>query len=543
MKQIVILTIVSLLISPCNGESHLLRTEGYSRGTEKRKLKSGKGGSGKGGKGKGLKMKKGGTVIINSCEGLGELVSDLNTRIGDIGIETQRFNDLTDTLEQTAMYASGGPVDRRILQEMDETETEEEMEDGDYEEEELGQLAYGIRSIVQHQRSLKTGNERVTGINSALLASADVWFSSNANLTDENSDLSDAIEELRLENERLEAERDRLAEQIGSLTEQVDLLSGLVGDQASLNDLLNGTTLELETQITRLEAANAEYERLNQELNDQIGDLTDQNEALATQNGILAGLNEGLNATSQELEEQVGELSDEVDRLSGENSRLEENINNLEAGLTTLGEINEQLEGNVENLIFENNRLQNRTEQLEKANDELETIVSFLDETTEDLDGTVDALTEYLSGQIKTYRQVAVETLQNTYIQRVHLWDCGYRDQFADEPFAFDGTLEIPKDKLDEVITFVKDKVLDELCLSEPDFEEYLRATFQDDPLFTSNHLISGVSSYSTLALNYYFPDEDDVRGLSQEDWADAGFDCSGLPENRIFYLFDPSKL
>ena len=52
-----------------------------------------------------------------------------------------------------------------------------------------------------------------------------------------------------------------------------------------------------------------------------------------------------------------------------------------------------------------------------------------------------------------------------------------------------------------------------------------------DNPVYTTNHIVSGINTYTTLAFNYYFGD----NGLTEEDWINAQYDCENLPTNKKF--------
>merc|ERR1712125_91657 len=101
-------------------------------------------------------------------------------------------------------------------------------------------------------------------------------------------------------------------------------------------------------------------------------------------------------------------------------------------------------------------------------------IVSFINETGNNFDDTFETITNFLSEQITAYRAVVIETLQNTYSQRIASWDCAYRDMFRLEEFVNDGRLPIGAGSYPNVIEYVEERVLSELCLSTPDFEIYL---------------------------------------------------------------------
>lgn len=527
MKFSRFITLTAFLIAPIAGTA----VDGHQNlrrnlGSKKTKL-----GSGKSSKScKSSKKSRGDCEVDEikkaSCEDLRDLLFDLTTKINDVGTETLRFSALADELEQTAQMAETGDVSRRKLQLPTNEAQDDQFEVG-------GQLQASVQQLDQQRELLATGNGRVTELNTMILHSTLGWIGQNANLTGFNAALSESVNALTEENFDLQAERDALAVQIQDLNSHIDDLSELLDDHAELNGQLNASTADLERQIERLKASNAEYSRLNQELDDSINDLQAQNNALAEQNEIFAGLNQDLNATAQELEDQVDRLQDEVDDLANQTSHLESVVDDLQNETDRLQEVNGQLEEHVNGLETEVDHLEDKVEEFRNLNKGLETIASFLNETAGDLDETYEALTKYLAEQIEAYQSVAVETLHNTYIQRVSLWDCGYRDHFGDQDFASNGNLEIPDEMFEEVIDYINERVLKDLCLSKSDFDRYLSEEF-DDPIFTSNHFVSGINSYSLLALNYYFPDSGEV-GLTADDWLTVGFSCERLPSDKKF--------
>ena len=453
-----------------------------------------------------------------ACEDLRDLVFELTTRIRDLGAETLRFSILTDQLEQTAQIAETGDVSRRKLTEHSEEETEYR-----------GQLQESLQELDHQRELLATGNGRVTQLNAMLLQSTLGWIGLNGSLTGLNGVLTESIHSLTQDNLNLLAQRDELTIQVQDLNSQLDKLFEMLDGQGESN----GT--DLEYQIERLTAENAEYERVNKELQARIDELVAQNGDLAEQNEIFAGINQDLNATTLELEGQIDRLEGEVDDLTNQTSYLESVVDDLQNETTTLQDTNGQLEDLIEKLETEVDRLENKTEEFSNLNNGLSTIASFLNETAGEFDENYEDLTVHLAEQIEAYRAVAVETLHNTYIQRVSLWDCAYREHFGDHDFASDGGLEIPDDMFGEVMDYINERVLKELCLTKNDFDHYLSEYF-DDPIFTSNHFVSGINAYSLLALNYYFPDSGEV-GLSAEDWSIAGFSCERLPNDKK-YLF-----
>jgi len=369
-----------------------------------------------------------------------------------------------------------------------------------------------------------------------LLNSTLEWISRNDQLEDLNEALVKSNEALKAENAQLQDEQSALRDQVEDLGAQVDFLSDLIDNHAELNDQLNASTTELEFQIDRLEAANAEYAKLNQELRRQVTLLEGENANLKEQNEIFQGLNQNLTATAQDLDDQVDELSEQVDALNTQNAILEGTVEEIKNQTERLEEQNNELNATVISLETEVDRLENATAEYQDLNEGLETIASFLNDTAGDLGETYQQLTDFLAEQIDAYRSVAIETLHNTYIQRVAQWDCAYRDHFGDDDFAYDEDLEIPSNRFGEVMIYINDRVLKDLCLSVNDFDHYLEKNF-DPPSLTSNHIVAGINSYTLLARNYYFPDVGEEGGLTVEDWSKAGFSCDKLPSDKRFLL------
>jgi chromosome segregation ATPase len=457
--------------------------------------------------------------LLDTSLDLRQTLFDLGSEITDLKGETLRYNAIADELYRTSVLAGAKGDESRQL-----------ANSASY----LDQLEDSLLILQEEKELLKTGNERVSQLNNFLRQSAFDWLGTNANLTEENMALLRNITWLTQENLDLLNEQNRLSDQIMALDSTLDTYKNLLENHSELNGELNQTTSELASQIYRLELANAEYKRINGELSNSIGELKDQNTELAEQNQILAGLNSDLNNTIIRLDGQVDDLEGQVDDLASQNTLLEEQVDRLEKETDRLGEANDELETNVQDLTSEVDRFVNKTEELQKMNDELENIVSFVNETGTFLDQSMDTVTEYLSEQIVAYRTVATETLKNTFIQRAALWDCAYRDHFGDDDFASDDKIPIPANKFDDVMEYVNDRVLQELCLSLEDFETFLNNKF-DDPVFTTDHVISGISSYAYLAFDHYFPSTEVIEGLTEADWALAGYNCNRLPADKLY--------
>ena len=148
-------------------------------------------------------------------------------------------------------------------------------------------------------------------------------------------------------------------------------------------------------------------------------------------------------------------------------------------------------------------------------------LVSFLNET---------------AGDITAYRVLVLETMQGLYMQRVTGWDCDFRSYFLTKPFATDRSAPIGQENYSDVLEYVDERVLSELCLSRSDFEGYLKAEYIQGGLLTTNQLMKGVAAYTSNAIDYYFPDDNDT-GLTSLDWSEAGYKCENLPPDQMFRI------
>jgi len=248
----------------------------------------------------------------------------------------------------------------------------------------------------------------------------------------------------------------------------------------------------LEDQITKLEGVTSE-------LQTQVDRLEEQNEAFAL-------TNDKLNKTAQRYEE----LNDE---LHQNNLRLNDTISGLE--------------GQVGVLSNENDRY-------ERLNQDLASIVTFLNETAVAMDATAEALVDFVAQQIDVYRILVVESIHNTYRQRIATWDCDFYNVFRANEFARNFTMPIGAEMFPLVMDYVDERVLTELCLDREDLELQLKTLVGQNRSLASisiDQLIAGIQVYTEAAIDYYFPDADDEPGgLTPLDWATAGYSCEGLP-------------
>jgi len=355
-------------------------------------------------------------------------------------------------------------------------------------------------------------------------------------------DLRDQVDQLTAEVDRLEAQVNELESLISELNVTVDELSTEVSELQVEND-------KLETQNAILADANDTFGNKTAVLQEQvdilqstISNLTLANEFLSEEALNLKLLNDELTNLTESLRENATALAERAENLTAVNDDLvdanEVLTNQTDALQANLGELVLEFDAAYETVVElqdevavledENNRLGNLTESLG-------TILTFLEETNQNADVTVEQLASQLEEQITNSRRLVLENLQNTLAQRTQSWNCDYINAFAGTSFAEDYSIRIPSGNYDSVIDYVENRVLTDLCLDRSDFELYLSVNFMPNgDGLTSNELISGVSMYTSGALNYYFPDANEA-GVTPEEWAEAFYACANLPANRQY--------
>jgi len=379
-------------------------------------------------------------------------------------------------------------------------------------------------------------NEAKTDI-ARLEAGAAQMLNQRKEMEQKNSELLGDVDSLQGEKLILESLKDSLDNSIDRLEEQTK-------DLSEQNDALNATVKEFEIHVGDLENNNNKYKGLNDQFNESISNLSDENSRLENQVIIYANLNKELNATSYKLGSEVKKLQGEVGELDKLNDRLEVSVNKLEEETENLQELNEELNYNAGELSSQIKQLSGENDQLKDSNNELEIIAGFLDETSQNLDKTYDEITAFLAEQISLNQLLLVEKIQNTYNQRVTSWDCNFADTFRLENFSSDRDLVIPRLESNKVMEYIDDRVLSHLCLSPTDFAQYVEARYgysysKSEGNITTNQLVTAVQRYTWAALDYYFPNNDDVdTGLSIKDWAQAGYNCEQFPKTKHFIKF-----
>jgi archaellum component FlaC len=280
---------------------------------------------------------------------------------------------------------------------------------------------------------------------------------------------------------------------------------------------LQGQIQELETEVNRLE--------------NQVDRLAEEVDVLALENGRYAQLNVQLNETAEDYRELNSQLNASTLRMESLNDQL--NHSN-----SVFRQLNAQL-------ILQNELYASMNAQLNDTVEDLQLVAGFSNETSTTLQQSFESITNYLAEQISVSRLLVLETLKNTYQQRMQNWDCGVRDYFAAERFLRDGALPINysnETTLPIVLGYIQDQLLSDLCLSRVDFESYLEGTYGVPDDITFNELLQGATRYATLAMRYYFPsstststgDSRSNSPITAEEWAFASYQCASLP--REYY-------
>jgi len=324
----------------------------------------------------------------------------------------------------------------------------------------------------------------------------------------------------------LSAEIDRLEDLNKQLIDQMD-------DYEDLTNRLNESVAELKRQNDILSESNDRYEDLNDRLNDTVAELKEQNGVLKEQVDTFADLNQDLNATVIDLKQEVDRLEGQVTNFTLENDRLEDLVSSLSNETDTLTNLTNVLQDNVDRLKGEVTQLKTENGRLATNIDNLQTVIEFWDDVVGNYDQTYEEMAAFLASQIVTNRNLVLEALENTFHQRVADWDCGLRAQYALEPFAQDDSITIPNDKYSEVIGFIDERVLSDLCLSRSNFEAYVNGRYPSGEI-SIDRLVTTVRRYTWDAIDHYFP-ESGEQGLTPENWSMANYTCNNLMPSQKF--------
>mmetsp|Transcript_10444 Transcript_10444/g.23423 ORF Transcript_10444/g.23423 Transcript_10444/m.23423 type:complete len:610 (+) Transcript_10444:238-2067(+) len=344
----------------------------------------------------------------------------------------------------------------------------------------------------------------------------------------------------------LNAQIEELTAQVDRLTLQVDRLEDENDRFEQLNDRLEEENSVFASEIVKFNNTNALYAELNVEL----AELTDDNERL---NYMLDASNVKYQQLNQELSQTKDSLNKQVNALSTENTKLSETVtaytkqNKVLAGqvdrLETInGDMAEQMEGlnnSVANLSRENGRLS-------KLNDDLRVIVTFLDETAGSLKDSYEDVVRSIANQISAGRAIWTTTTKNIYRSRTNNMVCDIQSRFSGQPFIVDATLPIGEANYPEVMSYVDEHFLSELCLSRDEFELFLAESVGSEISDTDTlsnialeDLVKAMMRFNSMVMDYYFPRDtsqvDSNTSLNMTDWSGANYQCENIPREKRF--------
>ena len=291
----------------------------------------------------------------------------------------------------------------------------------------------------------------------------------------------------------------------------------------------------LKDQITALQIEVTRLEGQVTRLEGQVDRLSEEVSFLAVENDRFNALNSQLNQTAQEYQHLNEQLSVSTFQLSSLNEEL--NSSN-----SVFAELNAQLSSENEAYAGMNSKLNQTQHELSELNQDLLSIVSFLNTTSNNLQSNFESMLDFLAEQIDVHRFLVLEATRNTYQQRIQNWDCGYRDYFSTYTFVRNGNAVIQGDSgnqtsptiLSDVFEYVENQLLSSLCVTQDDLQDYLLTTVQSLDSITSNELIQGISRYTIMVMEYYFPDstalrDSDGAGIRSDEWEDAAYRCANL--------------
>eukprot|EP00563_Minutocellus_polymorphus_P000756 CAMPEP_0181026438 /NCGR_PEP_ID=MMETSP1070-20121207/3641_1 /TAXON_ID=265543 /ORGANISM="Minutocellus polymorphus, Strain NH13" /LENGTH=641 /DNA_ID=CAMNT_0023103633 /DNA_START=71 /DNA_END=1996 /DNA_ORIENTATION=+ len=339
----------------------------------------------------------------------------------------------------------------------------------------------------------------------------------------------------------LTAQIEELQTQVKLLTAQVDRLEEENDRFSQLNDRLEEENTVFASEIVKFNNTNALYAELNVELADLTSDNMRLNEMLNASNTRYKKLNLQLDETKNNLQTQVGDLSVENTKLdttvasyAKENQILEEHVDRLES-------INEEFASKVDSLNSTATILSRENNRLSALNDDLRVVASFLNETAGTLVDSYEDIAGYLARQIDAGRAIWTRTTQNLYRARTNNMVCDIQSRFSGQSFVVNPTIPIGDAHYSEVIEYVDETMLSELCIRREEFEAFLLdeniMMFSSD--VTLNDVVRSLTRYNMMVFDYYFPRDtsrmDGGEFLTNDDWSAANYRCEELPVEKRF--------
>jgi hypothetical protein len=261
----------------------------------------------------------------------------------------------------------------------------------------------------------------------------------------------------------------------------------------------------------------------------------------------------GLKNQVEQLEAQIKTLESEVDRLEGAiddleaqnvryadlNGQLNATVGEFAAANTRFAGLNDQLNRSNVELQTISQDLGNQTAALEQVNQELMSIVDFINTTSSALFASLEQLTAYLDDGIAFYQAASLRAVELDYIVMMRSWSCDFRSTFRGEPFEVDDQVSIGLDRYDDVRSYLRDRLFDNVCLDIVNWEMYMANVVLQGTIetMTTDELTRGVANYTRQATEFYFPDGGkDVPGaLEWTDWSAAEYACANLQRSFVW--------
>mmetsp|Transcript_84556 Transcript_84556/g.234470 ORF Transcript_84556/g.234470 Transcript_84556/m.234470 type:complete len:651 (+) Transcript_84556:76-2028(+) len=292
---------------------------------------------------------------------------------------------------------------------------------------------------------------------------------------------------------------------------------------------LNGSVISLSQQNHMLNTSIGS-------LSDQVSDLSEQNLLLNSSVHSFRDENDRLHQSIAELELVRSNLNRSVISLTQQNLALNMSINLLSLEVYRLLQQNMLLNTTVNSLLVEVRGLESQNSQFRQSNGKLISLVSFLNTTASSVERSFDGLKDFLLAQIQTERVLVLESIHATSDERVASWRCSLNDAFGTAAFVANGQLTIDLPRLPQVLSYVEEVLLSELCVNKTDFELYLDRSYNLTDSLSLTELAEGVRQYTTQVLDFHFPDEDSQgSGTTPLEWEQAGYRCARLPRQFRF--------
>ena len=366
----------------------------------------------------------------------------------------------------------------------------------------------------------------------------------------------------------LQSVEDELRAQVANLTSQVNLLEMEVDNLTTQVDLFTNEVDRLEENVDR-------YDVLNTYLKGNITELSIINHELNESVQSYSILNDELNTTVKEYESQNDVLIDELDRFEQLNANLSFTIDRLENEKDDLQQINENITSQVNqmdvlnqkltvevqrmekinnNLTVSNNRLSdsisdltNQTTIMKNEIDTLTSIVLFLNNTAENINQTFGDTITFLDTMIVKFQETVLTDTERYWETLMFNWRCDLDSAFRSENFTLNASIPIGNQSYHEVMEYLDERIFQKMCIDLNDMKQYILEYAGNQDLNESNitvgWLSSGIAFYYLEMEEHYFSFFEEDTGifpgpLSMNEWEAAKYDCSNLPNHRIFQYY-----